>query len=227
MTEQTTPLPRNLRDAIAKDLKPVRALAAPWRRLVYAVPVLLAATLMPLVYYRLRDTEDLGLVAGWVPVAIQIFLAMALLLFALREGIPAWRASAKVVFVVLLVAYALQIVANMLIFLRLGPGGADTSVAMWMRCFRIESLIGLPILVAAAWLVARSLPQRPLLAGFLAGTGAGLAGDASWRLICPISDPAHVLFEHTGGILALGLTGFLMGYLWSLYARSSGAAGKA
>jgi hypothetical protein len=29
----------------------------------------------------------------------------------------------------------------------------------------------------------------------------------------------HVLLGHTGGILVLGLTGFLLGYLWSLYAR--------
>ena len=50
--------------------------------------------------------------------------------------------------------------------------------------------------------------------------GAGFAADASWRLICPYSDPGHVLLGHTAGILVLGLTGFLLGYLWSLYARA-------
>ena len=31
--------------------------------------------------------------------------------------------------------------------------------------------------------------------------------------------PTHFLLGHTGGILVLGLTGFLLGYLWSLYTR--------
>ena len=84
----------------------------------------------------------------------------------------------------------------------------------------MESLVGIPILVLVAWLVSRAMPCQPLLAGFLTGTGAGIAAEASWRMICPNSAPGHVLLGHTGGILILGLTGFLLGYVWSVYQRA-------
>jgi len=140
--------------------------------------------------------------------------------FVLLEGIPGWRASSTKLFPFVLTAHALQIVVNLLIFVR-APMSSGGTVTMWMACFRAEPLIGLPALVLIAWLVARSLPQRPLVAGFLTGTGAGFAAEASWRILCPYSDAAHVLMGHTGGILVLGLTGFLLGYLWTLYGRDS------
>lgn len=219
MSETETPIPASLRDAVSRDLKPVRPLHAPWVRLLMLLPVVLLAFGMPLVYFRLRDTGELGIVFGWIPVAIQVFLAFALLLLALREGIPGFRGSASGVFALCLAAYGLQVLVNLAIFLRNPPVGAEASLSMWFHCFRMESLIGVPILVVVAWFVARTLPQRPVLAGFLAGSGAGFAGEASWRLICPVSDPAHVLLGHTGGVLILALTGAVLGYIWALFAR--------
>lgn len=212
-------LPEELRDAVARDLHPVRPLPPCWRRLLYALPVVILALGIPLVIYTLRDMGTFGMLLGWLPVAVQILLAMALLVFALREGIPGSRISAGTIFAVCLGAYALQILVNLGIYLSGPMSGAGTSFSAWMHCFQVESLIGVPVLIVIAWLVGRSLPERPLLAGFLAGTGAGFAGDASWRLVCTASAPLHVLLGHTGGILVLGLTGFLLGYLWSAYAR--------
>lgn len=219
MNEPSNRPPQALLDAIKKDLAPVKPLAPPWRRALFVVPVALVVMGMPFLYYRLRDTTDLGATLGWMPVAVQILLAFALLVFALREGIPGWRASAGAIFSLCVVAYTVQIAVNLLIFLRSPASAGGSGLAMWMQCFRVESLIGLPMLIVVAWLVARTLPQRPWLAGFLAGTGAGFAGDASWRMFCPYSDPTHILLGHTGGILVLGLTGFLLGYLWSLVSQ--------
>lgn len=219
MNEQRPRMSDEVRETIREDMEPVRPLEPCWKRLLYILPVAVLALAMPFFYYELRDTGELGLLIGWIPVAIQILLAFALLSFALREGVPGWRGSSRAIFALCIGAFALQILVNLLIFLRSPAGGEPASVSMWLECFRVESLIGLPILVAVAWLVSRSLPQRPLLAGFLAGIGAGFAGDASWGLLCPISEPSHVLLGHTGGILVLGLTGFLLGYLWSLYAQ--------
>lgn len=217
--ESAVGVPAELRDAIEHELRPVRPLRPCWRRLLYALPVVMLALGLPLVVFTLRDLGDFGMILGWLPVGVQILLAMALLVFALREGIPGSRISSTMIFTVCLAAYALQILVNLGIYLSGPMAVSGASVGMWMQCFRIESLIGVPVLVAIAWLVGRSLPERPLLAGFLAGTGAGFAGDASWRLVCTASSPMHVLLGHTGGILVLGLTGFLLGYVWSLYTR--------
>lgn len=216
-------LPEGLRRAVERDLCPVRPLLAPWKRLLAVVPVAVVAMVMPLIYFRVRDSEQFGLLLGWIPVALQIFLAFGLLLLALREGVPGFRASSTGIFVLCLGAFALQVLVNMAIYLRQPAPEGGGGLGMWFQCFRLESLIGVPILVGIAWLVARSLPQRPLLAGFLAGTGAGLAGDASWRLICPSHDPGHVLLGHTAGVVVLGLTGLALGYLWSLFSREQSA----
>jgi hypothetical protein len=218
-------MPAKLRETVLQEMCPVRPLLAPWKRLALVAPMIAAVLAMPFVYERVRDTSDLGMVLSWIPVAVQLLLAGALLTIALREGVPGWQVSSRSIFALVLSAYSLQIVVNLLIFLRAPvDGGGMAAVGMWMGCSRVESLIGLPILVLVAWLVSRALPCRPLLAGFLAGTGAGIAGEASWRMICPYSDPAHVLLGHTGGVLVLGLTGFFLGYLWTIYSRTQRSA---
>jgi hypothetical protein len=219
----TEPIPRPseaLRAAIKSEMHPVQPLPAPWKRILMLSPVLVGILAMPFVYYQAREVGDLGVILSWIPVAIQVVLACGLLMIALREGIPGWQMSATSVFALVLAAYGLQILVNLLIFLRapLDSGGIG-AISMWVGCFRIETLLGIPILVLVAWLVSRALPSRPLLAGFLAGTGAGFAAEASWRMICPYSDPGHVLVAHTGGILVLGVTGFLLGYVWSAFRR--------
>lgn len=218
MSERNQTLPDGLRSAIEADLRPVNPLFAPWKRVLLLVPVALIAMGMPLVYFRLRDMDAFGMVYGWVPVAIQILLAFGMLFLALREGIPGFRSSATAIFGLCTGAYALQVLVNLAIYMR-DPMPGGTSLSAWLGCFRMESLIGIPILLGIAWLVGRSLPQRPALAGFLAGTGAGFAGEASWRLICPVNDPGHVLLGHTGGVLVLGLTGLLLGLLWAAFQR--------
>ncbi len=218
MTASRPDVPDRLRREIGDQIEPVTPLRPPWQRLLTVLPVIVVAMVMPLAYNQLRNTGELGMMLAWVPVAIQVLVAFALLIFALREGIPGWRISSTKIFAFVLAAYALQIVINFLIFIR-APMSSGGTVTMWMGCFRAESLIGLPALVLIAWLVARTLPQRPLVAGFLTGTGAGFTAEASWRLFCPYSDAAHVLMGHTGGILVLGLTGFLLGYLWTLYGQ--------
>ncbi len=221
MASTTPPLPDELRAAILGDLKPVRPLPPPWKRLALVAPIIIGVLLMPFAYNEVRETGDFGVLLSWVPVAVQVLLAIGLLVIALREGIPGWRVSTRLIFAMVLAAYSLQILVNLLMFMRTPVSAGPVGVLeTWMSCFRVESLIGIPILVLVAWLVSRALPCRPLLAGFLAGTGAGIAAEASWRMICPNSEPGHVLLGHTGGILILGLTGFLLGYVWSVYHRS-------
>jgi hypothetical protein len=69
-------------------------------------------------------------------------------------------------------------------------------------CFVGTVVSALPLLAAAAVLASRALIVRPWSSGALYGLGAGLGADAGWRLFCHYSDPVHVLFTHTGGVLA-------------------------
>lgn len=218
MIEPRIDVPTAMADVIRADMAAVRPLASPARRLAYVMPLAALAVGTPFAYFRLRDLEALGLTLGWVPVALQLLLAIGLLGLALREAIPGLRVSAVGAVALCLGAYTLQILVNLGIYLSLPlAGGERTSLDMWFACFRLESAIGLPILLAVVWMVARALPQRPLLAGFLAGSGAGLAAEASWRLICYDSTPVHVLLGHTGGVLLLGLTGMGIGLVWQAF----------
>jgi hypothetical protein len=69
------------------------------------------------------------------------------------------------------------------------------------------------LLFLAGWLLGRALPGQPWLAGALFGAGAGLTADASWRLVCRISDPWHVLAAHGGAIIVLAAVGAVAAYL--------------
>ena len=80
-------------------------------------------------------------------------------------------------------------------------------------CFGGHIVLGAPVLFVAAALLGRALPGQPWLAGALFGAGAGLVADASWRLVCPISDPWHVLPAHGSAVLVLAAVGSLTGYV--------------
>lgn len=225
MNEPPVLLPADLAATVRADLRPVRPLPSPMRRLAYVLPLAALAIGLPFTYFRLRDLEAFGVMLGWVPVALQLLVAIGLLGVALREAVPGFRVSALGAMALCLAAYALQILVNLGIYLSLPlAGGTRTTLDMWFACFRLESLIGLPILLAVGWMVARALPQRPMLAGFLAGTGAGLAAEASWRLICYDSTPFHVLAGHTGGVVLLGLTGVGIGLVWQEFGKARAAA---
>lgn len=60
-------------------------------------------------------------------------------------------------------------------------------------CFQGSVVAGAPLLFLAAGLLGRTLPGLPWLTGALFGAGAGMTADATWRLMCPVSDPWHVL----------------------------------
>lgn len=222
MNDSRMTLPPELASAIRDDLGPVRPLLSPGRRLALIVPLAAVVIGLPFLFFRLRDSGEFGLMLGWIPVAAQLVLAVGLLGLALREAIPGLRVSAAGAMVLCLGAYALQVLVNLGIYLSMSlPGGERATMGMWFACFRVESLIGLPILLFVGWMVMRALPQRPLLAGFLAGSGAGLAAEASWRMICYDSTPAHVLVGHTGGVLLLGLTGVGVGLIWQVFTAAA------
>lgn len=208
------PLPDSLRRAVAADLQPVRPLPAPWLRVLWAVPLGIAIAAVTLLYFGTRpDFEGLGDLLTWVPVLLQAALGLAVLTLALHETVPGLKLARPVVFAVCVAALAVHLAANVILWLR-DPMGYGDFLHSFVLCVRYEFLIGVPFLALITYLAAKALPVRPSVVGALAGIGAGVISDASWRMICYVSVPAHFLTAHLGGIVVLGGTGYLLGWLF-------------
>jgi len=204
-------MPEGLRQALAADMEPVRPLAAPWLRVLWAVPLAIVMAAATLIYFGMRpDFQGLDDVLTWVPVLMQVALGLAVLLLALHETVPGMRVARSVVFGVCVAALAVHLAANIVLWLRDPMGYGDFLSSFW-GCFRYEVLLGVPFLALVTYLAAKALPVRPQVIGALAGIGAGVISDASWRMVCYVSVPAHFLTAHLGGIVVLGLSGFLLG----------------
>ena len=216
MSEQAPNLPEPLRQAVAADMRPVKPLPPPGRRVLWALPLALILTVWTLLYFGIRDLEPMGPYLAWVPLGLQVVLGLALLLMALREAVPGMRIPRSVVFATGMAALVLHIAVNILIWLRY-PMGYDDFLSTWWACFHYEFLLGVPFLIVVTCLAARALPLRPQVIGLLSGVGGGVIADASWRLVCPVSVPLHFLTAHLGGIVLLGAFGYLAG---SIFERS-------
>lgn len=214
MAEFTSGLPEDLRRVIAADMEPVRPLPAPWKRVLWALPLALLILALPFLYFGLRPgTEELGPLLTWVPVILQVALGLALLTLALREAVPGLGISRGLVFGVCVGALAVHLAVNLLVWFRY-PMGYEDLLETWWMCFRYEFLLAVPFLVLITWLAASALPVRPRAIGLLTGAGAGFLADASWRMVCPVSAPLHVITAHGGAIIFLGVLGYLLGWLW-------------
>lgn len=206
-------LPDSLRDAVAADLYPVQPLPAPWVRVLWAVPLALLIAAAAIGYFGARpDFEGLDDLLTWVPVVMQVALGLAVLTLALHETVPGLKIARPLVYGVCLSALAVHLAANLILWLRDPMGYGDFLSAFW-GCLRYEFLLGVPVLALITYLSAKALPVRPSVVGALAGIGAGVISDASWRMICYVSVPTHFLTAHLGAVVMLGATGYLIG-LW-------------
>ncbi|MGD8331272.1 MAG: NrsF family protein [Acidobacteriota bacterium] len=204
-------MPDSLRDAVSADLSPVRPLPAPWIRVLWAVPLAMLIAAAAIGYFGTRpDFEGLDDLMTWVPVLMQVALGLAVLTLALHETVPGLKIARPLVYGVCLAALAVHLAANLILWLRDPMGYSDFLSAFW-GCLRYEFLLGVPLLALITYLSAKALPVRPSVVGTLAGIGAGVISDASWRMICYVSAPTHFLTAHLGAILVLGATGYLVG----------------
>ena len=197
-------MPASLRDAVARDLRPVSPLPSPLARSLWLAPIALVLLVASVVAFGLRrDSPALGPALTWGASSLQMILGLALVAAALREAIPGTSLTRRA----LGTAFATALIAVVTITwttwtvspTRIAPWAVGS---VWRICFGATILTALPALAIAGWLVARAFPLRPRLAGALYGLGAGLLADAGWRLFCHFSDPAHVLAAHTAAIAA-------------------------
>ncbi len=212
-------LPDALRRAVAADIEPVKPLPPPWVRILWAGPLAAVMAAGTLVYFGLQsDLQRADVAMTWLPMVLQITLGLAVLAIALQETVPGMRVAKPVVYGVCLSALALHLAVNIIMWLR-DPMGYEDFLLSWWGCIRYEILLGVPFLAIVTYMAGRALPIRPRYVGLLAGFGAGVIADASWRMVCPVSIPTHFLTAHLGGMLILGATGYLFGAFLERRAR--------
>ena len=211
MTER---VPAALRTAVAEACTPVRPLAAPARRATALVPWALLLSVVVLAVWGLRaDYNQVGVWRLWGASAVQMVLAIAIASAAIAESVPGrlWSATANLT----LAGIAVAVVSTTTLLTYAASSTvvppAFAAQYFWI-CLTHPLVLGLPALVVLGIMAARGLTSRPLVAGALAGLGAGLVSDASWRLYCHVSDPGHVLVAHAGAIVALTAIGIAGGW---------------
>jgi hypothetical protein len=196
--------PKDLRDRIQRDLRPIRPLRPPFVRALVLVPLAVAIVLsVPGLRFFRPDMQAIGFLKAWGFSFGQALAGLVIVGVALRESIPgrglSRRAAVATIGLGLAMPFVLLAVTASAFDVGPQPGhGFEEGVG----CFRVSAISAIPALIAAAWLAARAFPTRPALAGALYGLGCGLIADAGLRLFCEYTAPSHVVFGHGGGILA-------------------------
>jgi len=207
-------IPDALKARVLADLRPVRPLASPWKRALLLLPIGLA--LLALVPWRYGLRHDVGAGYVWGLSLLQLAVGFMVVVAALREVVPDRTLSRPAQAVLVAGSLALAIGVTYLTWNASGTlAPPEMRYPYWKGCLRHTVLNGLPALLVILLLAARGLMWRPALVGGLAGLAAGLFGDAGWRTFCNVSEPAHVLSAHVGGIVVLAVFGALVGRLWA------------
>ncbi len=207
------PLPSGLREEVARTLKPVHPLASPARRALLLTPVAgLLLVFVPLKWSLRGDASDVGLVHLWSGSLLQVLVGLVVLAVALSESVPGRLAAPRRLLGAALLGLAFMAALTAATF-QASPAHVPPPLARAYAhiCFTRPFMLGLFPLAIALLLIARGLVTRPMVAGALAGLGAGLLTDASWRLFCEVSDPAHVLTAHAAAVAELALVGAMIG----------------
>jgi hypothetical protein len=213
--------PDELRRAVAADLRPVRSLVSPARRMLVTAAWVPLAIVLVLAFLGLRsDAQQLGWPMTWGPLIVEAALSLVLIALALAEAVPA-RSPARGRLAGTLGVAVLVFVAQALLTRSASAGVAveNPFVTHGFQCFALQVLLGVPALLLVALLVVRAAPLRAAWAGVLGGAGAGLLADGIYRLHCPITDLRHVLPWHGAAVLILSLVGLTGGAAWERHQR--------
>jgi hypothetical protein len=195
--------PNDLRDKIRGDLRPTRPLRPPYVRALVLIPLAVAIVLsVPGLRFFRSDMQAIGFLRAWGFSFGQALAGLVIIGVSLRESIPGRGLSRGAIAATIAIGLAIPfaLLAVTASAFNIGPE-AGHGFEEGIGCFRVSAISAIPALIAAAFLAARALPTRPVLAGALYGLGCGLIADAGLRLYCEYTVPTHVLFGHGGAIL--------------------------
>jgi hypothetical protein len=202
--------------SLTGEVEPRRPLRRPYERALFLL--LLAGGLAAAALWMTSLRSDLDRTSWAItygPALVEMLAGGAAFLLAMSWSIPGVRVSRSrsalwcgaMAALALAAAFAAPHFAP-----AVHPGASvGSSPSKGFPCLGFEMMLGVPMLMAALWLVARGASAAPALAGALAGMGAGLAADAAIHLECGGVDPAHTVIWHLGAVALLSLLGALAG----------------
>ena len=201
-----------LRDTVARDLKPARPLLPPAVRALLLAPLAMATVVaVPSIYFFRPDFDALGVRRAWGLSIAEVVVGLVIVSLALREAIPGRRLSRATVALAIAAGLAVPMLIYVITSDRFDigvPPRAQLYVAY--LCFRTSLGAALPGLLVVTALIARAFPLRPGVAGALYGLGCGIVADAGLRLYCEFTMPSHVIAAHGGAIVAAMVVGPLL-----------------
>ncbi len=223
-------MPDSLRRAIGDDLQPVRPLPPVWMRMLTTIAAAATGLAAVVVLFKLSLRPDMGqlpLWLGWGCTAVQLVVGVVLVGMALREAVPGSGVPSGAMTLAVGTGVVMQILVGVATWMHTPgmPFVQGQGIAGGIGCATHDVALGLPALAVTLWLVFRALPLRPSIAGLLGGTGAAITADAVNHIVCPMSDPRHVLVWHTGVIFGLMLVGWLTGKIWERVRFGSAESG--
>lgn len=193
-------------DRLAADLRPVRRLAPPWRRLLPLLAALLWVGLVLNLFIdwheirvRLMSTPDM-----WESQAGALLTALLAGFAALQTAIPgrspAWA-------LLPLPALALWLGASAAGCMRLATaaGTLPEPPGHAMICLEFLLLVAVPLCALLTWQMRRACPLRPGLTAGLAGLASAAGAAVLLTLIHPFDATAGDLAMHGAGIVAVVL----------------------
>lgn len=206
-----TALPPGLRDRLAADYRPVRALSSAWARAMWVMPLAIVTLFAASVAFNVRiDASRIGWIGLWGLSTLQAAIGLAVVAAALRESIPG-RGWSRPAIALWLTMPMVVIVGVTLFSWEVSPVALRREWwTVWGVCFSGSAATALPVIAFAGILAARAFPTRPALAGALIGLGAGLMADAGWRIFCHFSEPSHVLAAHLSAVVMSTAIGSLL-----------------
>jgi hypothetical protein len=90
--------------------------------------------------------------------------------------------------------------------------GIRDFVRQGIPCLRVGMIFAVPAALIVWFLLWRGFILNASMAGFAAGTLAGLAGIGMLELHCPNLKAVHIMVWHVGVVLLCGLAGWLIGW---------------
>jgi Negative regulator of sigma F len=196
---------QRVRRAIADDLRPVRPLWSPLRRVIVLLPVAIVLALFAASKYGPRkDAALLGGLVTWGLSSLEWTLGLLLLGVGLRHAVPGYGMSRRRLVILCGVTVAV-ILSITFVTYAIHPTFVPTTRQwrVWTLCVLGPLEFGVPLLLVASVLSARAFPTRPAAVGALCGFAAGIVVDSGWRLTCWISDPTHVFGAHFLALTAM------------------------
>ncbi len=197
---------------------PVRPLRSPLERAIILAILALGLGAVALAITSLRT--DLGQVhwaVAYGPALLELLAGAGLFWLAMRWSVPGsgerYSRSSVLLAVAICLALAAALAAPHLVS-KDHPGlCVGSAPGMGLPCTGWQLLIAIPILLVSLWFILRGAAVSPVLAGALAGLGAGLLSDAAIHLHCPAVDPSHTVIWHLGAVALLAGVGALIGWL--------------